>query len=85
MAKGSSGVALNEGIVYEFAAEPSGDQWDVVRWIEGSPQHKIHIMTYPTMKDAAYLVQTLQLIEIRHRLQMRSQMNAGIAIKRRRA
>lgn len=75
---------IDEGVTYEFGAEADGDNWTVYRWIMGSSQHRLALVSYTDQADAAHVVQTLQLVETRHRLRQRSKMNAGIQVKTRR-
>lgn len=74
----------NEGVIYEFAAEPDGDNWTVYRWILGQPQHKLALISYTTQADATHIVQSLQLVEVRHRLRIRNKLAAGMTLITRR-
>ena len=63
------------GVQFVFRAEPSGDSYDVIRAIHGSNQSWI-MMTYDNLAEAAYLVQTLQMLEIWRELRQRRQERA---------
>lgn len=77
-------ILADEGIVYEFGAEPDGDNWTVYRWLMGSPQHKLALVSYTDLSDATHVVQTMQLVETRHRLRRRTLVGAGMVPKSRR-
>jgi hypothetical protein len=75
-------VERKSDIKYVFRTEPSQDGYDVVRSIHGSSQSWV-IMHYVHLADAAYLVQTLQMLEIWHELRQRRDELAGKVTPRR--
>ncbi len=69
-------VERNHELKYTFRAEPAGDGYDVLRSVVGSSQGWV-MMHYTHLADAAYLVQTLQMLEIWGQLRDRRDERAG--------
>lgn len=64
---------------YEFSQEldRGGGGYTVYRSVHGHQQHKLALMSYTAAADAAFLKQTLELLEMRHRLRRRQIIAAG--------